>query len=73
MVYLDDIIIYSKSMIEHIKYLDWVLGQLKWAGLKIKVEKCEFIKSEIKLLKHRISAVKMIFDLDKVVAIKALE
>ncbi len=28
-VYLDDVVIYSKSMTEHVKHLDWVLGQLK--------------------------------------------
>ncbi len=50
MMYLDDVIIYSKSMAEYIKHLDWVFGQLKWVGLKIKVEKCEFAKPEIKLL-----------------------
>ncbi len=52
MVYLDDVVIYSKNMAEHVWHLDWILGQLKWAGLKIKVEKCEFAKSEIKLLGH---------------------
>ena len=73
MVYLDDIVIYSKSMTEHVKHLDWILGQLKWAGLKIKVEKCEFTKSEIKLLGYRISAEGMIPDLGKVTVIEALE
>ena len=51
-VYLDNIIIYSKSMAEYIKHLDWILGQLKWAGLKIKVKKYEFAKPEIKFLNH---------------------
>ena len=50
MIYLDDVIIYFKSMAEYVKHLDWILSQLKWAGLKIKVEKCEFAKFEIKLL-----------------------
>ena len=50
MVYFDDVVIYSKNMTEHVKHLDWILSQLKWAGLKIKVEKCEFAKFEIKLL-----------------------
>ncbi len=73
MVYLDDIVIYFKDMAEHVKHLDWILGQLKWARLKIKVEKCEFAKSEIKLLGHRISEEGIISDLGKVVAIEALE
>ncbi len=73
MVYFDDLVIYSKSMTEHIKHLDWILGQLKWVELKIKVEKCEFAKSEIKLLGHRISAEGMIPDPNKVTAIEALE
>ena len=29
MVYLDNIVIYSKSIAEHVKHLDWVLEQLK--------------------------------------------
>ncbi len=60
-------------MAEHVKHLDWVFDQLKWIGLKIKVEKCEFAKSEIKLLGHRISAEEIIPNLGKVAAIKALE
>ncbi len=60
-------------MTEHVQHLDWVLGQLKWAGLKIKIEKCEFAKSEIKLLGHRISEQGTISDPGKVAAIEALE
>ncbi len=73
MIYLDDIVIYFKSMTEHIKYLNWVFGQLKWVGLKIKVEKYKFTKPEIKLLSHQILAENMIPNPDKVVAIKVLE
>ncbi len=73
MVYLDDVVIYSKNMAEHMRHLDWVLGQLKWAGLKIKVEKCEFAKSEIKLLGNQISEQGTIPDSGKVAAIEALE
>ncbi len=73
MVYLDDMIIYSKNMIEHRQHLDWILGQLKWVGLKIKVEKCEFVKSEIKLLRYRISKEETILDSGKVSAIEVLK
>ena len=73
MVYLDDVVIYSKSIAEHVKHLDWVLSQLKQAELKIKVEKCEFAKSEIKLLGYRILVEGTIPDLGKVAAIEALK
>ncbi len=73
MIYLDDVIIYFKSMAEYVKHLDWVLGQLKWVGLKIKVKKYEFAKPEIKLLGHWILAEGTTPDLGKVAAIKALE
>ncbi len=73
MIYLDDVVIYSKSMAEHVKYLDWILRQLKWAGLKIKVKKCKFVKAKIKLLRYRILTSEMIPDSGKVAAITALE
>ena len=58
-------------MIEYVKHLNWILDQLKWVELKIKVEKCEFVKPEIKLLSHWILAEEMIPDLSKVAVIKA--
>ncbi len=73
MVYFDDVVIYSKNMTEHVKHLDWILSQLKWAGLKIKVEKCEFAKFEIKLLGYWISAEGTILDPGKVTTNEALE
>ncbi len=41
--------------------------------MKIKVEKCEFVKSEIKLLSHRISAEGTIPNPSKVATIEVLE
>ncbi len=73
MIYLDNIVIYSKSIAEYIKYLNWIFGQLKWIGLKIKVKKCKFAKPKIKLLGYWILAKGTILDLDKVVVIKALK
>ncbi len=42
LVYLDDIIIYSKSLREHIDYIRLVFQALQEAGLKIKMEKYAF-------------------------------
>ena len=50
MVYIDDIVIFSKNMDEHAKHLDLVLSRLAKHGLQAKTEKCKFAKSEIKLL-----------------------
>lgn len=50
MVYLDDIIIYSKTFEEHLDHLRQVFQLLRKANLKIKLEKCEFMKKELKYL-----------------------
>src|SRR5688572_12705807 len=54
-VYLDDIIIFSKSIKEHIKHLNMVFKRLREVKLKIKPSKCEFFKKELKFLGYRVS------------------
>src|SRR6266540_1388172 len=54
MVYLDDIFVYSQTYGEHVQYIKWVLSKLEEANLKLKLEKCEFAKREIKVLEHRV-------------------
>jgi hypothetical protein len=41
-VYFDDILIYSKSLDEHIKHLCAVFGALREARLFVNLEKCTF-------------------------------
>ena len=50
MVYIDDIVIFSKNLEEHAIHLELVLARLADYGLQIKPEKCKFARSEIKLL-----------------------
>src|SRR6266542_1135041 len=50
MVYLDDIIIFSQTMDEHLQHMRKVLVALRQAGLKLKLEKCEFAKKQLKYL-----------------------
>ena len=40
--YLDDILIYSKTLKEHKKYIRQVLQKLREAGLQVDIQKCEF-------------------------------
>src|SRR6266540_4883426 len=55
LVYLDNIIIYSKTWKGHLNYLWLVFEALRGAGLMMKVKKCEFVKKELKFLEHIIS------------------
>ena len=56
LIYLDDIVIFSKTQEEHIEHLDAVLQRLIHVGLKLKPSKCDLFKSEIVYLGHRVTA-----------------
>ena len=43
-VYLDDVLVYSKSEEEHIGYVKLVLEKIRKYNLLLKPEKCEFHK-----------------------------
>ncbi|GBG64643.1 hypothetical protein CBR_g45698 [Chara braunii] len=55
-VYLDDILIFSKTVEEHVAHLDKVLGLLRQHKFKINGEKCEFGRTRVLYLGHEISA-----------------
>ena len=54
-IYLDNVVIFSKSQEEHIERLDAVLTKIEDAGLKLKPSKCEFFKCRITYLGHIVS------------------
>ncbi|GBG86840.1 hypothetical protein CBR_g42123 [Chara braunii] len=55
-VYLDDILIFSKSMEEHIKYFEEVFIILKKTQLHLNLEKSEFGRDSVIYPGHRLSA-----------------
>ncbi|KAI4293215.1 hypothetical protein PAPHI01_2489 [Pancytospora philotis] len=55
-VYLDDIIVFSKSVQEHEIHLRLVTKALGQAGLMLNEQKCEYQKEEIEALGHQVSA-----------------
>ena len=57
--YLDDILIFSKSLEEHLEHLNVIFNRFKSAGLKIKLSKCQFCKMQLHYLGHKISADKL--------------
>ena len=54
-IYLDDVIVFSKDPTEHLKRLRGVFQKLREAGLKWKPSKCEFFKDTIAYLGHIVS------------------
>ena len=51
-VYLDDIILFSKTRDDHLKHLEEVFRLLKEAGATLRLQKCDFFKKEVKYLGH---------------------
>ena len=54
-VYLDDILVYSKTEEEHVGHVTKVLQALKDVDLRVKLEKYEFYKQEIEFLEYIVS------------------
>ena len=54
-VYLDDLLIVSKSVQEHLGHLKKVLDHLDKAGLRLKPQKCVFVKQQVEYLGHTIT------------------
>jgi hypothetical protein len=69
-VFLDDIIIYSKSEEEHEENLRMTLKVLREHKLYAKLSKCIFYKKKIHYLGHIISSDGITVDLEKIEAIK---
>ena len=55
MVYVDDVIIYSKTAEEHLQHIRQILEKLRKHGLYIKPKKCKFTETEISYLGHIIN------------------
>ena len=51
-IYLDDVIVFSKTPEEHVFRLRAVFEKLKQVGLKLKPSKCEFFRQELTYLGH---------------------
>ena len=70
-VYLDDILIYSRSAQEHVLHVRQVLQRVLENQLFVKAEKCEFHRATISFLGYIITAGNMQMDPDMVRAVRA--
>ena len=52
---MDDLIIHSQTEEEHLKHRQLVFKKFWEAGIKLKMSKCKFFKSEIEHLGHLVS------------------
>ena len=55
LVYVDDIVVFSRSLEEHQQHLQDVFDRLKEAGLKLKPSKCYFAATTVTYLGHNFS------------------
>ncbi|GJZ51018.1 reverse transcriptase domain-containing protein, partial [Tanacetum coccineum] len=69
-VFIDDILIYSKTREEHVEHLRLVLELLKKEKLYAKFSKCEFWLREVRFLRHVINGNGIHVDPSKIKAVK---
>ena len=55
LIYLDDVIVFSKMPEEHLRRMHVVFDHLREHGLKLKPSNCDVFKSEINYLAHHVS------------------
>jgi len=67
--YIDDVLIYSESLVEHLSHLEAVLQRLKDAGSTAKESKCELGKSQLEYLGHQSGKGRLAVPEDRVAAI----
>ena len=70
LIYLDNLLIYSKNEKDHKEHIREVLERLKQYNLKVKAEKCKFHKKEVKFLGYTIRPGEILISKDKVKAIQ---
>ena len=59
LIYLDDMIVYSKTEDEHLVHFRPVLEQFMENSLKLKLSKCNFFRMEINYLGHKVSVARL--------------
>ncbi|KAL1264128.1 hypothetical protein QQF64_004483 [Cirrhinus molitorella] len=69
LVYLDDLIVFGKSLEEHEERLLKVLDRLEEAGLKVSIDKCCFCQNRVKYVGHIVSKEGIATDPDKIAAV----
>ena len=72
-VFIDDVVVYSRSVSEHLDHLERVFERLRQADLKLKPKKCSFARAQVAYLGHLISAGEIRPDPRNVAALEQLQ
>ena len=69
-VYLDDILIFSKDESKHSEHVQQVLAALQHHGLHLKISKCLFNATEVDFLGFKINTEGIYIDSERIQAVK---
>ena len=69
-IYIDDLLVYSKSFAEHLEHLQAVFDRLRGARLKLHPKKCNFALTEVMYLGHVLTTKGVKVDEKKIEVIK---
>ena len=69
LVYLDNIIVFSKDLTEHLLRLEQVLQRIQQAGLKLKPSKCHLFQKQVSFLGYVVSEAGIATDPKKLEAV----
>jgi hypothetical protein len=72
LVYIDDIVVYSKTYEDHLAHLDQVLEAIEKAGITLSPKKCHLFYTSLLLLGHKVSRLGLSTHQEKVQAILEL-
>ena len=72
-VYIDDVIVFSKTVEEHLDHLAQVFNRLRKIGLKLHPQKCSFTHPKVLYLGHIISSEGIAPNPDKVRAVREFQ
>ena len=70
-VFIDDIIVYSRTEAEHIELIDWVLSRLEAEGYYANPVKCQFLRDEVHFLGHVVNRAGVSMQQHKVEAVRS--
>ena len=71
LIYIDDIIVFSRSFLEHIHHLVNAFKAIRGTGLQLKPGKCHFTKREVNYLGNLVSAAGVLPDPAKTEAVSS--